>query len=261
VLSPSAESSFGSLAESLPASIGLAAAPLGSGSTQQLGEFQVGHAWSSIKVPILVTLIRDRGSAGLSAEEQQWAAAALTASDNEAAASLFGQLEQIHGGLSGASQAVQQVLADSGDTTTTVATAPPPSGAVSTFGQTEWSLEGSVDFYRALACDRLLSSTETEYVLSLMEQVIPEQRWGLGEAGYPSDVRVAFKAGWGPEGSASGPYLVRQAGILRKGDSGVVVTMMAQDDSGSFEAGVSDLNQVAAWLQEHSGSLNTGPCT
>lgn len=260
VLAASSEASFSSLAASLPASIGLAVAPLGAGSPQQLGDLQIGHAWSSIKVPILVTLMRDRGSSGLTAEEEQWAAAALTASDNSAAAALFQQLEQIHGGVSGASLAVQQVLAESGDTATTVATQPPPSGAVSTFGQTEWSLEGSVDFYRALACRRLLDPSQTEYVLNLMEQVISEQRWGLGEAGFPADVRVAFKAGWGPEGSSSGPYLVRQAGILLKGDSGVVVTMMAEDESGSFEAGVSDLNQIAAWLREHLGSLNTGAC-
>jgi hypothetical protein len=258
VLGSGAQASFNALAESMSASIGVAVAPLGSGSPQQLGELQSGHAWSSIKVPILVALMQDRPG-GLSAEEQQWATAALTASDNEAAAALFGQLEQIHGGLEGASQAVQQVLAESGDTTTVVATAPPPSGAVSTYGQTEWSLDGSVAFYRALACDRLLSPEGSEYVLGLMEQVVPEQHWGLGEAGFPSGVQVAFKAGWGPEGSASGPYLVRQSGILRRGNSGAVVTIMVQDSSGSFEAGVSDLNQIAVWLREHV-SLNTGSC-
>jgi hypothetical protein len=257
-LGPGAQASFNALAESMSASVGVAVAPLGSASPQQLGELQSGHAWSSIKVPILVALMQDRPS-GLSAEEQQWATAALTASDNEAAAALFGQLEQIHGGLEGASQAVQQVLAESGDTTTVVATAPPPSGAVSTYGQTEWSLDGSVAFYRALACDRLLPPERSEYVLGLMEQVVPEQRWGLGEAGFPSGVQVGFKAGWGPEGSASGPYLVRQSGILRRGNSGAVVTIMVQDSSGSFEAGVSDLNQIAVWLREHV-SLDTGSC-
>lgn len=259
LLGADAEGSFNALAQSLPAQIGLAVAPFGSSPPQQYGELQIGHAWSSIKVPILVTLMRDRGSGGLSSEEQQWATAALTASDNTAAADLFSQLEQIHGGLSGASLAVQETLASSGDTSTTVATAPPPAGAVSTYGQTEWSLAGSVDFYRALACGQLLDPSSTEYVLNLMEEVISEQRWGLGEAGFPSAVRVGFKAGWGPEGSASGPYLVRQAGILRQGSSGVVVTMIAIDDSGSFEAGVNDLNQIAAWLREHL-NVNSGHC-
>jgi hypothetical protein len=53
---------------------------------------------------------------------------------------------------------------------------------------------------------------------------------------------------------------VRQAGILRKGDSGAVVTMMVQDASGSFEAGVSDIDQVARWLEEHLGTLTAGSC-
>jgi hypothetical protein len=258
VLSAGAPASFERLAASLGGSIGLAVAPLGAGAPQQLGSFQDGHAWSSIKVPILVTLMREQPS-GLSSEEQQWASSALTASDNEAAASLFGKIEAKQGGLEGASQAVQQVLAEAGDTSTAIATAPPPPGAVSTYGQTEWSLGGSVEFYRALACGRLLDPAQTEYVLGLMEQVIPEQRWGLGEAGFPAGVRVSFKAGWGPEGSAGGPYLVRQSGILRRGSSGAVVTMMAEDSSGSFEAGVGDLNEIGVWLREHL-RLAAGSC-
>jgi hypothetical protein len=255
---PGAKASFTSLEGSLSASIGLVVAPLGSGSPQQFGNFQSGHAWSSIKVPILVTLMRE---GGLSPEEETWAQEALTASDNEAAASLFQQVEASHGGLSGGSSAVQETLATTGDTSTAVATAPPPPGAVSTYGQTEWSLAGSVDFYRALACGQLLDSGGTAYVLGLMEEVIPEQQWGLGAAEVPAGVRVAFKAGWGPEGSTSGSYLVRQAGVLRKGNSGVVVAMMAQDNSGSFEAGVQDLDQIASWLRDHLGSLETGFCS
>lgn len=114
----------------MPAEIGLAVAPLNSDPIKTLGQLQLGHAWSSMKVPILVTLMRE---GKLSAEEQQWATAALTASDNTAAADLFAQLERTHGGLSGASLAVQEVLAKAGDTSTTVATAPPPPGAVSTW--------------------------------------------------------------------------------------------------------------------------------
>ena len=91
-----------------------------------------------------------------------------------------------------------------------------------------------------------------------MEEVIPEQQWGLGEAGIPG--KVAFKAGWGPDGSASGPYLVRQSGIIRSGSSGAVVTIAAQDDSGSFEAGVHDLDAVAAWVRDNV-HISAGSCS
>src|ERR1700755_2934178 len=167
-----AASSFASLQQSIGGEFGVAWAPLGSAPTQTYGEFQVGHAWSSMKVPILVTLMRE---GALSPEEEAWASSAVTASDNEAAAALFQQLEDAHGGLVGGSLAVQHTLAAAGDPTTQIAPAPPPAGAVSTWGQTEWSLSGSTGFYRALACGGLLDSVQGAYVLGLMESVIPEQ--------------------------------------------------------------------------------------
>jgi beta-lactamase class A len=245
ILGPDAQSSFEALAATLSAQVGLAVASLGDRRVHEFGSLREGHAWSSIKVPILTAVMRDQGEA-LDAEEEAWASSALTASDNEAAAALFGRLEDTHGGLSGASAAVEGVLRQAGDATTTVATAPPPPGAVSTYGQTDWSLLGSVQFYGSLADGCLLGPSGTEYVTGLMEQVISEQRWGLGEAGFPSGWGVGMKGGWGPE--ASGAYLVRQSGFVRDGDRGIAVAMIAIDDSGSYPAGAADLTQMAQWL-------------
>lgn len=252
-----AQASFAALEASLGAPVGLAAAPLGSSQPESFGQLQVGHAWSSMKVPIIVTLMRNGEFSG---EDEGLAHAAITASDNEAAAALFSQLESSHGGLGGASAAVQETLAASGDTSTQIATAPPPPGAVSTWGQTEWSPAGSVIFYQALACDELLDAGSSELIMGMMEEVIPEQQWGLGEAGFPAGTRVAFKAGWGPEADSGGAYLVRQAGIIRRGSQGTVVTMMAEDPSGSFEAGIQDIDQIATWVAQHLHSLGYGRC-
>jgi hypothetical protein len=247
--------SFEALSASLPARIGLAVAPLGSEKTESFGSLQVGHAWSSIKVPILVALMRDRQEE-LSTAEMQWATDAVEASGNEAAASLFRQLERIHGGLEGATAAVQRVMALAGNTAT-VATAPPPPGAVSTYGQTEWSIDEASAFYRALANGCLLSPSGTGYVLDLMRNVIPEQQWGLGEAGFDPSWSVAIKGGWGPE-SESGTYLVRQSGVVRHGSRGIAVTMIVEDNSG-FEAGTRDLTRVASWLHHSLRSLGSPP--
>jgi hypothetical protein len=245
ILGGEAEASFEALAASLSAQVGLAVVPLAGGTVHEFGDLREGHAWSSIKVPILTTVMREQGEA-LDPEEESWATSALTASDNEAAAALFGRLEEAHGGLGGASQAVESELRMAGDSTTAVATAPPPPGAVSTYGQTEWSLLGSVRFYGSLADGCLLGPGGTEYVGGLMESVIPEQRWGLGEAGFPSGWSVGMKGGWGPE--ANGAYLVRQSGFVREGDRGLAVAMMAIDDSGTYTAGAADLTRVAQWL-------------
>ena len=248
-LSPNAATAFAALEGELSARIGAAVAPLGSAPPVQFGSLESGHAWSSFKVPIVVTVMEREG---LSQEGQELARSAITASDNAAAAALFSRL----GSTPVASAAVEGVLSSSGYPAT-VATAPPPSGAVSTWGQTNWSLSSATGFYRALACGRLLSPQGTTFVLGLMEEVISEQQWGLGQAGIPG--QVAFKAGWGPDGSASGPYLVRQSGVLRSGSSGAVVTIAAQDASGSFDAGVEDLNAIAGWVRDNV-RLGFGSC-
>lgn len=246
-LGPEADSSFQALASSLPAQVGLVVQPLGGGSPREFGDLSEGHAWSSIKVPILATLLREQGEA-LGPEEESWARSAITASDNEAAASLFGHIEEQHGGLSGASQAVEAVLHEAGSASTVVATAPPPPGAVSTYGQTEWSLADAAQFFAALGRCEVLGPAGTGLVESLMEEVIPEQRWGLGEVGFPSSWRVGMKGGWGPEVESGGSYLVRQSGIVQDGNGGVAVAMIAMDESGSYPAGAADLTKLAQWL-------------
>lgn len=239
--------SFAKVESEIDGEVGVAYAPLGSAEPVELGPLQVGHAWSSFKVPIVVTVMLEQGGA-LTSGQESLAASAITASDNTAAAALFSELESRTGG--GASAAVEHTLDKVLGGATEVATAPPPPGAVSSWGQTEWPLAASTSFYGALACGAFGGATET--VLRDMESVIPEQQWGFGQASFPSGTQVAFKAGWGPDGSESGPYLVRQAGIIRSSDGGgFVATIAAQDASGSFESGVSDLDRVADWVAEN----------
>jgi len=253
-----AEASFNALESSLSAQVGLAVQPLGGGEAREFGGLREGHAWSSIKVPILATLLREQGES-LGSEEEAWATSAITASDNEAVASLFGKIEERQGGLAGASRAVESVLHGAGSASTRVATAPPPSGAVSTYGQTEWSVGDAARFFAALGRCEVLGRHGTQYVGSLMESVIPEQRWGLGEGGFPSDWRVGMKGGWGPEAESGGGYLVRQSGLIQDADRGVAVAMIAKDDSGTYPAGASDLTKIAQWL---AGELNgLGPAS
>jgi hypothetical protein len=243
--SGASSSSFAALEGEISGAIGVAYAPLGSTESQTLGALQSGHAWSSFKVPISVTVMNEQGGS-LTSGQESLAASAITASDNTAAAALFTELESMTGG--NASGAVEQTLADAG-APTVVATAPPPPGAVSSWGQTDWPLESSTRFYNALACGAYGGASAT--LIGDMENVISEQQWGLGQASFPSGTSVAIKAGWGPDGSESGPYLVRQAGILRSAQGGAVVTIAAQDSSGSFEAGVADLDRVADWVAEN----------
>jgi hypothetical protein len=155
-----------------------------------------------------VALMKARGSRGLTGRERALAHAAITASDNQSILALFADLKQLKGGLVGASNYIQSLFRLSGDEQTTVATAPPPAGAVTTFGQTLWSPAASAKFMSALGRGCLLpAAAQTSYVLHLMQNIETSESWGLGSAGFRS---VAFKGGWGPERSAA-TWFVRRA--------------------------------------------------
>jgi hypothetical protein len=222
---------------------------VGGGRITTLGGDLPAHGWSTMKVPVLVALLRSRGTAGLTAQERQWAHAAITQSDNQSILDLFADLEGARGGVTGASAYIERLLRASGDSTTKVATAAPPPGAVTTFGQTEWAPGEAVKFFSALAHGCLLPSQQGHYVLGLMQSIEPSERWGLGSAGLT--VPVAFKGGWGPE--ASGSYLVRQSGIVDVGSSRAVsvaiVAFPTAAGEASFAQGTQMLAATAQWLR------------
>jgi hypothetical protein len=201
-------------------------------------------------VPVLVTLLRqdEATKQGLDSQQLSEATLALEQSDNSSIEALFSDLEQRDGGLIPASASVQETLRSAGDRSTVINTAPNDEG-FTTYGQTDWPLAGEVTFYRALARGCLLDSADTAYVLMLMRNVIPAQRWGAGSAGYPSSVPVAFKGGWGPD--STGKYQVRQTAIIGSAGGGYVVSMLALPASGVFTDGTAMISALAAWAREH----------
>lgn len=250
-----ADASFSRMAADSGGTVGVSVVPLGRGAFQSFGNLSSGHAWSVMKVPVLVTLLRERGGPdGLSSRERSWAAAALTQSDNAAAKALFGALESSNGGLEGASDALQQTLRDAGDDSTVINTTANASG-FTTFGQTEWSAKESARFFRAVANGCLLEAGGTDFVLNLMQQVVGGQRWGMGSVPLGRGP-LALKGGWGPEDG--GPYLVRQSAIVGSGSRGYVVSIIAQG-SGSFESGIAVVNEAAAWVANNANHRSSRP--
>lgn len=233
---------FTALARRLGGSVGVAWGPPGTNVDQTvLGDWTGGPAWSSIKVPISIAAVRDddgHPSANTSSQMRR----AITASDNAAAASLWSSL----GGGSTAGRKVESVLADAGDSTTSVQTQKVRSG-FSPFGQTDWSLAAQQRFAAALPCIR-----DSDPVIDLMGQVLGDQRWGLGQVG--SNQR--FKGGWGP--GTDGAYDVRQFGLVDLSSGGTLaVALAARAPDGSFETGKSMLNQLAKWVTERGVGKTT----
>ena len=198
---------------SLPAQVGMAVEPLGSEEVIEFGTLlHSGHAWSSIKPAILSTVLAEQGEQ-LGAEEESWAEGAITASDNEDAADLFHTIEGRQGGLDRRQRRGRR-------TPSTKVAAPAPSSRprrppgrgvdLRTDGVARRRSGALLPRPRDLQCPTAPPTSR-----ALMEQVIPEQRWGLGEASWPSGDRVGMKGGWGPDTEANGGYLVRQSGFVQ----------------------------------------------
>ena len=259
---PDATATFARLERSLPGPVGLVVSPLGKGIEARFGPLQSGHAWSTMKVPVLVTYDRRLAEEGrpLDSADREDATLAIEQSDNAAINTIFGRLERLVDGLIPASEEVEQTLRASGDRFTIVNTLPNGQG-FSTFGQTEWSLTASAMFYSALANGCLLEPAQTAYILSLMGRVVSSERWGAGEAGFPVGLRVAFKGGWGPE--PDGSYLVRQTAIIGAAGHGYVLAMLAHPlgvGETSFAEGQGMLTSLARWARKtFYPSTGSGP--
>jgi hypothetical protein len=231
------QASFARLAGTIPATIGIAYAPVGQNAAGTLGTLQNGVAWSTIKVPLAI--------AGIHANlpnSQDLAARAVTASDNDAAEKLWSEL----GPAPQAAQQVQAVLRAGGDTGTAVESRR-LRPEFSAFGQTQWPLARQAVFAAHLPCMPAAAP-----VVSLMKNTIPDQRWGLATVNAPT------KGGWGP--GSGGGYLVRQFGIVGTPRGDVAVALAAEPNNGSFDSGVAALNQMTEWLKANAAALPGGRC-
>lgn len=222
-----------------PGEVGLAIGPVGGTEPAQVfGDLTTEVAWSTIKAPLALAAQR--------AEPETAATVivpAIVNSDNAAAEKLWGML----GAPTEAAAAVQEILAEAGDTTTQVQSQRVRSGFTA-FGQTEWSLSLQNRFAAQLPC---LPGSES--VMELMGQVSSTQQWGAQMID-----GSAVKGGWGP-GVENG-YLVRQLAVVPGGGGQIAVTMATVSDAGTFEGGTAILDSVGRWVSKNLNQLPAGRC-
>ncbi|MFC4374939.1 hypothetical protein ACFO5K_12590 [Nocardia halotolerans] len=228
---------FSELQRNFRGRAGLAIMPVGGDKMVTLGNWTTGPAWSTIKIPLAIAALRADAAYSTSA------AAAITASDNSAADTLWGSL----GRGAEAAAAVESVLREGGDTNTTVPAVRTRSDA-SVFGQAQWALADQVRFASQLPC-----LPRSERVVGLMQQIVVSHRWGLG-----AFTSAEFKGGWGPD--TSGNYLVRQFGLIDSPSGRVAVAFAAQPDSGAFADGMTMLDKMSTLLSGHLSELAGGHC-
>jgi hypothetical protein len=205
--------------DDLPATVGIAVASA-DGRTQSFGTWTSGVAWSTIKVPLAVAVLR----AGVSPPVDL----VITHSDNAAAEELWSQLGDC------AAQLVQAILREAGDPHTVVESRR-LRAEYTPFGQTRWSLIDQARFAAGLT-----QIPGAARVVELMGSLCDEHNWGLAAKGF------AAKGGWGP--GLGEDYLVRQFAIVPTAAGVVGVALAADVPAGGYEAGIEVVDALTDWV-------------
>jgi beta-lactamase class A len=215
---------------------------LRTGQTWQFGQGQPQDAASVVKLDVLETLLAERGRTGteLSAGDRSLAEEMIEDSDNDAATSLWDEV----GGASG----IRSFNTSAGLADTV------PSACVSCpgFPWPGWGLSTTIPgdqltLLRTLVePNSLLTNTERSYALSLMENVTPDQRWGVS-AGVPAQVTVALKNGWLPLNSANNNWQINSVGWISGSGRDYLIAVLTTGNP-TKQYGIDTIGQLAAMV-------------
>jgi beta-lactamase class A len=215
---------------------------LRTGQTWQLGRGQPQDEASVVKLDVLETLLaeRGRGGTGLSAGDRSLAGQMIEDSDNDAATSLWDEV----GGASGIrSFNTSAGLADTVPSSCVDCPGFPWPG----WGLTTTTPADQLTLLRALVePNSLLTSTERSYALSLMENVTPDQRWGV-TGGVPAQVTVALKNGWLPLNSANNNWQINSVGWISGSGRDYLIAVLSTGNP-TEQYGIDTIDQLAAMV-------------
>jgi Beta-lactamase enzyme family len=214
-------------------------------STRQswrLGDGPAQDEASVVKLDVLETLLAQRGGTGLSPADQGLAQSMIEDSDNDAATSLWEE--------AGGAEGIGAYNDTAGLTTTT------PSQCVTCadFPWPGWGLTTTVPYDQLTLLKQLvvpgprplLSETERSYALSLMENITPDQAWGVS-GGVPAGVTVALKNGWLPLNDASTDWQVNSVGWI-SGDGRDYLVAVLSTGNPTEQYGIDTINGLSSLI-------------
>jgi hypothetical protein len=179
---------------------------LDTGRSWTIGDSHPQAEASIVKLDILETLLAQRDR-GLSGSDRALARRMIEDSDNDAATTLWRAV--------GGAQGIRAFNADAGLT----ATSPSRCVVCPGFPWPGWGLTKTVAadqitlLRQAVQPGSLLTGAERGYVLRLMKNVAPGQRWGVS-GGVPATVTVALKNGWLPLNQAGTNWQINSIGWI-----------------------------------------------
>jgi Beta-lactamase enzyme family len=215
---------------------------LRTGQTWHFGQGQPQDEASVVKLDVLETLLAERGRGGteLSAGDRTLAEQMIEDSDNDAATSLWDEV----GGASG----IRSFNTSAGLADTV------PSSCVNCpgFPWPGWGLTTTIPgdqltLLRTLVePNSLLTNPERSYALSLMENVTPDQRWGVS-GGVPAQTTVALKNGWLPLNSANNNWQVNSVGWISGSGRDYLIAVLTTGNP-TEQYGIDTIDQLAAMV-------------
>ncbi|OPF81793.1 hypothetical protein VT50_0209030 [Streptomyces antioxidans] len=183
---------------------------------------------STVKVTVLATLLWDAQEDGraLTREEEDRATAMITQSDNDATTALWKQLgaDKVNGFLQAAGM-TSTVLDGEGHWGLTQVTANDEEGLL----------------HLVTHANPVLGDDSRAYILKLMSEVVPAQRWGT-PAGAPDDAQVHVKNGWLER--ATNGWRVHSLGAFTGGDHDYTITVLSQDNA-TMDDGIATIERIA----------------
>ncbi|MET7932909.1 serine hydrolase [Streptomyces sp. NPDC005322] len=183
---------------------------------------------SVVKVTVLATLLWDakKHHRFLTDREHTLSTDMITRSDNAATSKLWKQLGPAK---------VQAFLKAAGMTRTVP-------GSDGYWGLTQITANDQEKLLELITHpNSVLSDNARAYILTLMGEVIPEQRWGT-PAGAPSGTHIHVKNGWLSRSTHG--WRVHSIGAFTGGGHTYTLTVLTQDNS-SMKAGVETIEAVA----------------
>ena len=215
---------------------------LRTGQTWQFGQGQPQDEASVVKLDVLETLLAERGRGGteLSAGDRTLAEQMIEDSDNDAATSLWDEV----GGAGG----IRSFNTSAGLADTV------PSSCVNCpgFPWPGWGLTTTIPgdqltLLRTLVePNSLLTNPERSYALSLMENVTPDQRWGVS-GGVPAQATVALKNGWLPLNSANNNWQINSVGWISGSGRDYLIAVLTTGNP-TEQYGIETIDQLAAMV-------------
>jgi hypothetical protein len=208
------------------------------GQTWTLGDGRPQATGSIVKVDILQTLLARR-PLGLPAADQALARSMIENSSNAAATTLWNQVGRAPG--------LRAYNASVGLHQTTPSTCLVCAGfAWPGWGLTSTTPADQLLLLRELVDGPLLSPADRGYAVSLMENVEPDQRWGVS-AGVPVGVRVALKNAWVPLAPADTDWQINSEGWI-SGDGRDYLIAVLTTGNPDEQYGIATINAVSALL-------------